>query len=137
MLDYTRNNKNKILDILSKVIVNMLVIVMATRVFKNINVDGIFYVFIVSILLMLFNKSVKPILNIIMLPINLFTLGLTYPFVNVIILKLISFILGEHFILTGWISAFFISVFMSMMTIIVDFFIGKEINCCKWKNYDV
>ena len=76
---------------------------------------------------MLFNKSIKPILNIIMLPINIYTLGITYPFVNVIILKLISLLLGSHFVLVGWFSAFFISIFISIMTIIIDALIGKEI----------
>ena len=104
--------KDRVLNIISTILVNMIVIIMATKIFQNISVDSIFYTFITALLLMIFNKCIKPILNLIMLPINLFTLGLTYPFVNVIILKLISFILGEHFILTGWISAFFISVFI-------------------------
>ncbi|MBQ3021518.1 MAG: phage holin family protein [Bacilli bacterium] len=119
--------KDILLDIISTVIVNMLVIIMATKIFKNISVDGVFYTFVVSLLLMLFNKSIKPILNIIMLPINIYTLGITYPFVNVIILKLISLLLGSHFVLVGWFSAFFISIFISIMTIIIDVLIGKEI----------
>ena len=129
MLEYNRkiSTRDRVLDILSTILVNMIVIIMATKVFKNINVDSVFYTFLVAILLMIFNKCVKPILNLIMLPINIYTLGITYPFVNVIILKLISLLLGSHFVLNGWFSAFFISIFISVMTILIDALIGKEI----------
>lgn len=129
MLEYNRNIsiKDRVLNIISTILVNMIVIIMATKIFQNISVDSIFYTFITALLLMIFNKCIKPILNLIMLPINIYTLGITYPFVNVIILKLISLLLGTHFVLNGWFSAFFISIFISVMTILIDTLIGKEI----------
>ena len=129
MIEYYKKYELKdiILDIISSVLVNMIVIIMATKIFKNIYVDGIFYTFLVALLLMILNKVIKPTLNIIMLPINIYTLGITYPFVNVIILKIISLFLNSHFILNGWFTAFFISIFISIMTIIIDNIIGKEI----------
>ena len=122
-----KNFRDILLEVISSVIVNMIVIIMATKIFKNIYVDGLLYIFMVSSLLMIMNKCIKPTLNIIMLPINIYTLGLTYPFINVFILKLISLILGNHFILSGWLVAFFISIFISIMTIVIDNLIGKEI----------
>ena len=129
MLDYNKNKENKaiLLDIVSRILVNMIVIIMATKIFKNIYVDGVFYTFLVSVLLMILNIFIKPTLNYIMLPINIYTLGLTYPLVNVLILKIISLLLRNHFILNGWFSAFFISIFISVMTIILDKIIGREI----------
>ena len=129
MIEYNKNNdmKDIIMDIISNILVNMIVIIMATKVFKNISVDSVFYTFLVAVLLMIFNKCIKPILNLIMLPINFYTLGISYPFVNVIILKMISLLLGSHFVLNGWFSAFFISIFISVMTILIDALIGKEI----------
>ena len=129
MLEYNRDItlRDKVLDILSTILVNMIVIIMATKLYKNISVDSVFYTFLVAVLLMIFNKCVKPLLNLIMLPINIYSLGITYPFVNVIILKLISLFLGKHFVLSGWFSAFFISIFISIMTILIDSIIGKEI----------
>ena len=105
----------------------MIVIIMASKIFKNIYVESVLYTFIASMLLMILNKSIKPILNRIMLPINIYTLGITYPLVNVFILKIISLILSKHFIISGWLSAFFISIFISIMTNIIDALIGKEI----------
>ena len=125
--NYKMSIKDIIFDIVSTVLVNMIVIIMATKLFRNINVDNLFYTVISSFLLMVMNKCVKPFLKILMLPLNIYTLGLTYPLINVIILKLISFLLSPHFIISGWISAFFISIFISIMTIIIDFLIGKKI----------
>ncbi len=129
MIEYNKNNdmKDIIMDIISNILVNMIVIIMASKIFKNIYVESILYTFVASMLLMILNKSIKPILNRIMLPINIYTLGITYPLVNVFILKIISLILGKHFIISGWLSAFFISIFISVMTNIIDALIGKEI----------
>ena len=130
MLEYNYKSLNvidKILDIISSIIVNMIVLIMATKLFRNISVDNLFYLFITSLLLMLMNKCVKPLIKTVMLPLNIFTLGLTYPLVNVIVLKFISFLLSPHFILNGWFGAFFISILISIMTIIIDFVIGKNI----------
>ena len=62
MLEYNRDIsfRDKVLDILSTILVNMIVIFMATKIFKNINVDSVFYTFLVSVLLMIFNKCIKP-----------------------------------------------------------------------------
>ena len=129
MIESNKNNdmKDIIMDIISNILVNMIVIIMASKIFKNIYVESVLYTFIASMLLMILNKSIKPILNRIMLPINMYTLGITYPLVNVFILKIISLILGKHFIISGWLSAFFISIFISIMTNIIDALIGKEI----------
>ena len=130
MLEYKYRNKNVreiVLDVVSTLLVNMIVIIMATKIFKNISVDSVFYTFLVSLLLLIMNKSVKPILKVIMLPLNFYTLGLSYPLTNIIILKIIGYILKPHFILSGWFSAFFISIFISIMTIVIDYFIGNNI----------
>ena len=130
MLEYKNNGNNLkslMLQMLSTLIVNMIVIMLATNLFKNIYVDNLFYTFLTALILMILNKCIKPIISVIMLPINIFTLGITYPFVNVIILKIVSLILNDHFILNGWFSAFFISIFISIMTLVIDKIVGRPI----------
>lgn len=133
MIEYNKENdlKSYILDIISVLIVNMVVISIANNIFKNIYVDGVFYIFLVSFLLMVFNVSIKPFLRVFMLPINIYTLGLTYPLINVIVLKLIDLLLGKHFVISGFIHTIFISIFISIMTIIIDNLIGKVIRGVK------
>ena len=130
MLEYKLTKlalKNILISVLSNIVVNMIVIFITTRIFNNIFVENIIYLFIVSLLLLFLNKSVKPILSIVMLPLNFITLGITYPLVNVIILKLASLLLGRHFVVSGWFSIFFMSIFISIMTFIIDRLVGKEI----------
>ena len=55
------------------------------------------------------------------------SLGLLYPFINVIILKLASLVMGSHFVVEGWIIPFFISLFISFMTVVLDALITKRI----------
>lgn len=133
MIEYNKENdlKSYILDIISVLIVNMVVVSIANNIFKNIYVDGVFYIFLVSFLLMVFNVSIKPFLRVFMLPINIYTLGLTYPLINVIVLKLIDLLLGKHFVIGGFIHTIFISIFISVMTIIIDNLIGKVIRGVK------
>ena len=119
--------KNSILSILSGVIVNMIVIFITLKIFKNIYIENKFYLFIAALLLYMFNKIIKPFLSIIMLPLIIITLGFTYPIVNVVILKLIDWIMGTYFVLNGLFSVFFMSIFISIMTFIIDRLIGKEI----------
>lgn len=133
MIEYNKENdlKSYILDIISVLIVNMVVVSIVNNIFKNIYVDGVFYIFLVSFLLMVFNVSIKPFLRVFMLPINIYTLGLTYPLINVIVLKLIDLLLGKHFVINGFIHTIFISIFISIMTIIIDNLIGKVIRGVK------
>lgn len=133
MIEYNKENdlKSYILDIISVLIVNMVVVSITNNIFKNIYVDGVFYIFLVSFLLMVFNVSIKPFLRVFMLPINIYTLGLTYPLINVIVLKLIDLLLGKHFVINGFIHTIIISIFISIMTIIIDNLIGKVIRGVK------
>ena len=105
----------------------MIVILLATKIFKNIYVESLLYTFLTALILMILNKCIKPVIKVVMLPLNIFTLGITFPFVNVIILKLVSLLLSKHFILEGWFCAFFISIFISIMTIMIDYIIGRKI----------
>ena len=55
-----------------------------------------------------------------MLPLNILTLGIFTPLVDVIILKLIGVFLGSHFVVGGWLSVFFAAIFISIVTFVLD-----------------
>ncbi len=82
---------------------------------------------IAAVIIYILNKTIKPIIVWMTLPITGLTLGLFYPFINVIILKIVSFILGNHFILEGIFIAFILSVFISIMNILMDELILKPL----------
>lgn len=101
---------------------------------KSIYIDNSNYgiwCLLISIIIYLLNKTVKPLLFWLTLPITGITLGLFYPFINILILYSVSFILGNHFNITGNIFlAFLIAILISgmnfIMNEIIDWLFRKE-----------
>lgn len=108
-------------------VVNTLVILMAATIFTAISVESVGYALIAGVIIMIFNKTIKQALTILALPLIILTMGLFYPIVNVIILKLTAWIIGDAFIVSGWFVPFFVAIFISIMTIILDLLITKRI----------
>ncbi len=109
-----------------------IVLIMASGLFRSIYVESFLYGFLASILIFIFNKTIKPILVTLSLPLIGVSLGLFYFVINVLILWIVSFILKGHFILNGLFSPFIISIFISFMNIIVESLIIKPlIRRCK------
>ena len=78
------------------------------------------YGIIATLIIFILNNTVKPILIRLTIPLTGLTLGLFYPFVNVIILKLTEWILGSRFEINGILTVFFIAILISIMNIIID-----------------
>ena len=108
-------------------LINGLVLLFATSIFKDFYVESFWYAILTAFVIMVLNKTLKPLIKVLTLPITIFTLGLFYPFVNVIILKLTGWIMGDKFIVNGLIAPFFIAIFISIMTIILDAVVTKQI----------
>lgn len=85
------------------------------------------YIFLTTVIIYLLNQVVKPTLVFLTLPATAMTLGLFYPIVNVIILKIADLILGSHFNILNIFPAFFIAIIISILNIIVEGFIIKPL----------
>ena len=81
--------------------------------------------FLAVIIIYLLNKTVKPILFRLTIPITGLTLGLFYPFLNLIILKIVSLILYPHFQINGILYALLASILISILNIIMDGILDK------------
>ena len=75
---------------------------------------------VAAIITFILNKTIKPILFWLTLPITGLTLGLFYPFLNVFILYIVSFLLQEHFQIHGIGMAFLIAIIISNMNMLMD-----------------
>lgn len=73
-----------------------------------------------AIIIYLLNKTVKPIIVWFTLPITGVTMGLFYPFVNVIILNITDLALRSHFEINGIFMSFIVAIFISIMNIIME-----------------
>lgn len=83
------------------------------------------YSFIAVILIYILNKTVKPILFHLTLPITGLTLGLFYFVNNMIILKLVEFIMNNKIEFTSLPILFFIAVLMSILNLLIETVIVK------------
>lgn len=90
---------------------------------KVIYIDNSYYGFwglIAVLIIFILNRTIKPLIVWLTLPITAITLGLFYPLINILILKLTDFILMNHFQVHGIFSLFFVSVIISLMNTIID-----------------
>lgn len=127
---------NKLIEWLIHMIGYSIILISISIIFKNtLYIDNKYFgiwSLIASIMIYILNKTIKPLIIWLTLPITALTLGLFYPFVNVIILNTVSLILGNHFNIPGGIfMTFFIAVLISIMNIIMNKIIKKIIKGVK------
>lgn len=119
--------KYVILEYTLTLIINSIVLILASKIFKGFYIQSFGYAIITSLVISLLSSTVKPFLKLIFLPVTVITTGIFYPFINVIILKLASLIMGNAFVVEGWILPFFIALFISFTTLILDKLITKNV----------
>lgn len=116
-----------ILEYTLTLIINSIVLILASKIFKGFYIQSFGYAIITSLVISLLSSTVKPFLKLMFLPVTVITTGIFYPFINVIILKLASLIMGDTFVVEGWILPFFIALFISFTTLILDKLITKNV----------
>lgn len=109
-----------------------IVLLITSNLFRPLYVENFLYGFIAAVLIYVLNKTIKPVLVTLSLPLIGMSLGLFYFVINVVILLLVSLVLGKHFYLTGFFSPFIVSIFISVMNVIMENLIIKPlIERCK------
>ena len=123
---------NKIKNVFFQIVGYTIILMIVSYLFKNtIYLDDSYYgmwCFIASLLIYILNKTVKPFLVWLTIPITGITLGLFYPFINLGILKLVSLLLGGHFKIYGIWFAVLASILISILNVILDDVILKKFN---------
>ena len=133
------NEKNKLrlkkfLDWLLYFIGYTIVFILVTTLFKSIHIDKNHFILwstIIVFIVYLVNKTIKPVLVTLTIPITGITLGLFYPCINVFLLKLTDWILGPHFQITNLFVAIFAAVLLSITNFIMEEIIKTIINKVK------
>ncbi len=113
-----------IIDWLAYSIGYALILILMSIIFKKtVQIDNSYFglwALIAALLIRLLNRTIKPVLVWLTIPITALTLGIFYPFINVIILKMVSFILGNHFNINGILMSFLIAILISILNKIID-----------------
>ncbi|MBR2678188.1 MAG: phage holin family protein [Bacilli bacterium] len=126
----SKQNFIKFMDWVLYLVGYTLVFILVTSLFKTIYIDSdhlIFWSIIIVVIIYLLNKTIKPILVTLTIPITGITLGLFYPFINVFILKLVDWILGSHFQITNIFVAILASILLSITNFIAEQLMNKII----------
>lgn len=118
---------SKILDWILYVVSYTFVLLLVDLLFNSFDLDNIWYGFLAVLIISVLNKTVKPIVFKLTIPITGITFGLFYPFINLFILKIVDFILGDHFKINGILSGVLIAVLISIMNFVIEEVIIKPI----------
>lgn len=132
IIDDKKNKKiNAFIDWLVYMVGYALVLIAVSLIFKKtIQIDNSYFGlwgFIAAVIIYYLNKTIKPVLIWLTLPITGLTLGLFYPFINVFILNMVDYILGDFFIIKGLWMSFVVAIFISIMNAIMEEIIFKSI----------
>lgn len=122
---------NRFIEWLIYMIGYAIVLITVSVLFSSFEINNKYYglyALLASIIIYILNKTIKPILTYLTLPITVLSLGLFYPVINVLILYITSFILGKNnFQITGFLAPFFIAIVISLLNIMMEGLVLKPI----------
>lgn len=111
---------------------NTLVLGLVDLIFDSFTLDNIWYGALAVLIISVLNKTVKPVIFKLTIPITGLTFGLFYPFINLFILKIVDFILQDHFDINGILIGVLIAALISVMNFIIEeVIINPIIRRCK------
>ena len=110
------------------------VFILVTSIFDSIYIDEnnkVIWSIVIVLTILILNKTIKPILVKLTIPITGLTLGLFYPCINVFILKLVDWALGSHFEIRN----IYVAILAAILISIMNFIITEIINSVMKKVY--
>lgn len=112
--------KKEFVTFVLEILTGALSLMIASYLFKSFYVENFLYACLASVIISVISVYLKPLLEFIALPINILTMGLTTPLINVVILKITHLILGSKFVVNGWIIPIFIAIFISVVNVLLN-----------------
>ena len=122
--------QNKVVNFIISLICYALVLILVSLLFNNFYISNKYYglyALIAALIMTILIKTIKPILILITFPITVITMGLFYPVINVVLLYMTSYIMGNNFTINGFFTAFLASILISIFNIFMDGLIIKPI----------
>jgi len=121
---------NKIVEWLIYMVGYTISFLLISLVFGSFELDKehqIIYSFTAVVIIFLLNKTIKPILFKLTLPITGLTMGLFYFVINMVILKLVDLIMLDKLDFTNIWTLFFIAVLLAVTNVVIEELIIKPI----------
>lgn len=108
----------------------LILLLISTLFKKTVYIDLSYFglwSFLAAIIIYLLNKTIKPLLVWLTLPVTGITFGLFYPFINVVILNIVDIFLGSHFNIHGILMSFLVAIVISLLNLILHNYLMKPI----------
>lgn len=122
--NHKKQKRSKFFEWLIYMIGYALILITVSVIFpKTLQIDHHYFgmwALLAAILINILNRTIKPVLVWLTLPLTAMTLGIFYPFINVIILQIVDVLLGSHFIIEGIFMSFLIAILISLMNMLMD-----------------
>jgi len=110
------------MNLLIRLLISTLAIVVASKLVPGVFVESWTTAAIVAIVLGILNTFLKPVLQILALPITILTLGIFYFIINVFIIYLATYLV-DGFAISGFISALIFGFVVSVVSAILGMFL--------------
>lgn len=126
----TRRKLENLIEWVLQIVGYALILVFVATFFDTFYIDDnhlYLYGFTATLIIFFLNKTIKPILFFLTIPITGITIGIFYPCINLFILKLTDWILREHFQIKNIFIAFLLAILISVMNQLVENIITKPI----------
>lgn len=110
----------------------------ASHIFRGLRFDSTGALLVSALLLGFANAIVKPLLIVLTLPLTLLTFGLFLLVINALVILLVA-ALVKGFRISGFWTAVFASLFVSVLSIVIGAFVGggdpaQQIQMPEWQN---
>lgn len=128
-----KETKNRVINLLDwglHFISYAIILILVSTFFKSFTIDDkhlYLYGLLATLIIFILNKTIKPILFKLTIPLTGLTLGLFYPLINVFILKLCDWILGPYFQIKGTFVVFLLAILISIMNLLIENAVIKPI----------
>lgn len=110
---------------LTRILITAVAAFFASYLLSGVHIDSIGTALILALVLAFLNNVIKPILVFLTFPITIVTFGLFLFFINVFIIKWAADLVSG-FRVSGWWSALLFSLLVSIVTSVLDGFIGNN-----------
>ena len=95
-------------------ILNAFVLLLIDFLFEGVFVSGFWTAFIASIILAILNITIRPVLILLTLPATILTLGLFLFVINGLTLMIVSWFMGDSFVITNFGFALLASIILTI-----------------------
>jgi putative membrane protein len=104
------------------ILINTFALFIVSGIFTGIEITSWQALIVSAIILSLINIYLKPIIKIIMLPVNFFTLGIFTLFINAFLLNIVEYLV-KGFYIKNFTNAFFGALMLSIIYLVVERFV--------------